>query len=292
MSRSRPLAAVLAAAVSTGACFAAGTARGHDSLAPAGAPHTWLPDEEWLFRHWLPVDERALSARLGLRSGELEAYLYDDHRALADLALARGLDVARLSDELVAPWRASVDDRQYAMLRERTTRLLTQPHLAQHAFFHVFHGGMLAHHPGTTFGLPAETVTQMRIDGLTPIEIAARGGVSSAALRADLLHQFNADREEGIRRGESLPAEGARILARQVAALACWMASPRPGDDPANPYGKARFWHGRHSRGWPGTRRQRRANERRVERFRRSLRRDCWRRPPPWSWTAHGLSLP
>ncbi len=291
MWATRPLVA-LALAAACGAGPLVPDARAHDSLAPPDAPHTWLPDEDWVMRHWLPFDERTLTNRLGLRPRDLEAYLYDDHRALADLAAARGVDVEQLRDELVAPWRSLVDETRYELLRERTQRLLTQPHLAQHAFFHLFHGGAAVRHPLMTFGLPLPTITQMRLAGLTPVEIAQRGGVPAASLRAALLHHFRSEAELGVRLQFAAPGETQRILARQTVALDCWMRTPRPGGDPTNPYGKARFWHGSHARGWPATRRERRANERRVERFRRSLRRGCWRRPARWSWTAHGLAPP
>ena len=289
--RAGSLTAVLASA----ACLAAGVAPqagAHDSLAPPGAPHTWLPGEDWVMRHWVPLDERALTTRLGLRARDLEAYLYNDHHALSDLVRARGLDPARLRDELVAPWRPLVGTMHLEVLRDRTERMLTQPHLAQHVLFHVFHGGMLAHDPLGTFGLPAATVGQMRLDGLTPVEVAARGGVDAASVHADLLHHFRHERDEGVRRRAVWPDQARRMLARQTARLACWLRSPRPGGDPANPYGKARFWHGPHARAWPRTRRQRAANERRVERLRRRLRHGCWPRPAAWSWRAHGLTAP
>lgn len=289
--RAGSLTAILATAV----CLAGGSspeASAHDSLAPPGAPHTWLPNEGWVMRHWVPFDERALTTRLGLRPRELEAYLYDDHRALADLARARGIDPAQLRDALVAPWRPLVGDAQYELLRGRTERMLTQPHLAQHVLFHVFHAGMLAHDPLGTFGLPVDTVRRMRLDGLTPLEVAARGGAPAAAVHAGLLHFFRQEQDEGDRQQAAWPGEARRILARQAARLPCWLRSPRPGPDPANPYGKAKLWHGEHSRAWPRTRRQRLANERRVERLRRRLRRGCWPRPHAWSWPAHGLTAP
>jgi hypothetical protein len=267
-------------------------ARAHDSLAPAGAPHTWLPNEDWVHRHWLPFDERQLTARLGLRPRELESYLYNDHRSLAALALARGLDVEALRDELTAPWRGLVDGARYELLRERTQRLLTQPHLAQHAFFHVFHGGVVLHRPETTFGLPLVAVQQLRLGGLTPIEVGRRGGMPASSLRAELLHHLHAEAEEGVRLGFSWPAEAERILARQTARLDCWMRSPRPGGDSANPYGKARFWHGPHVRGWPATMRERRANDRRVERFRRRVAHGCWPIPAPWSGARQRVARP
>ncbi|HYH87872.1 MAG TPA: hypothetical protein VEX67_01495 [Solirubrobacteraceae bacterium] len=283
---------VMLATAACAACLPVRSARAHDSLSPVGAPHTWLPGEDWVMRHWVPFDEQALIRRLDLRGRGLEAYLYDDHHALSDLALARGLDPAQLRDELVAPWRPIVDDARYELLRERTQRVLTQPHLAQHVFFHVFHDAMVAHHPHATFGLPAATVRQMRLDGLTPVDIAGRGGVSAAALRSSLLHFFALERDEGIRRRVAWPDESRRIHRRQISRLSCWMYSPRPGDDPANPYGKARFWHGPHTRAWPRSRRQRLANERRVEHLRRRLQRGCWPRPPAWSWPANGLTAP
>jgi hypothetical protein len=169
--------------------------------------------------------------------------------------------------------------------------VLTQPHLAQHVFFHVFHDAA-AHNAQGTFGLPLATVRQMRSDGLTPLEIAKRGGVPATAVRASALHLFELARDEGVRRRVAWPDESRRIHARQVARLSCWLRSVRPGDDPANPYGKARFWHGEHAREWPRTERERAANERRVERLRRRLRRGCWPRPPAWSWRAHGLTAP
>jgi hypothetical protein len=282
-------------AAACGLCLAARPlpyAAAHDRLAPLGAAHTWLPDEDWVMHHWVPFDERALTARLALRSSDLEAYLYDDHRALADLARARGLGLAQLRDELVAPWRPSVDDARYALLRERTERMLTQPHLAQHVFFHVFHDAAVSHDSQATFGLPLGTVQQMRLDGLTPLEIAGRGGVPAAAARSNVLHFLALERDEGVRRGVAWPRESQRIFARQSARLDCWLASPRPGGDPANPYGKARYWHGLHAREWPHTRSQREVDERRVERLRRRLRHGCWPLPRAWSWPAHGLTAP
>jgi hypothetical protein len=283
----------LAVAVLAAACGAGGgvpLAHAHDSLAPPGAPHTWLPHEDWVMHHWVPFDERDLATRLGIRPRELEGYLYDDHRPLAQLAWARGISVDALRDELVAP--SPADPERYALLRERTQRMLTQPHLAQHVFFHVYHGGAVLHDAEASFGVTAATFQALRLQGLSPVAIAERGGVSPAEVRTALLHEFHMRAAEGALRGLTPPSEARRIAARQTSTLDCWMNTPRPGGDPTNPYGKARFWHGPHKRGWPSTSSERRANERRVERFRRSLRRGCWPIPPRWSWAAHGLARP
>ena len=284
--------AVAIVALACGAGGGAPHARAHDSLSPPGAPHTWLPDEDWVVHHWIPFDERQLTSRLGLRPRELEAYLYDDHRSLAQLAAARGLDVDTVRDELVAAWWPRVDEQHFELLRERTQRVLTQPHLAQHVFFHVFHAGAIHHVAETAFGVPAAALETLRTQGLSPIAIAERGGVPPAVMRSALLNEFDMLAAEAVRRGFTPASEARRIVARQASTLDCWMNRPRPGGDATNPYGKARFWHGGHARGWPVTRRQRRANERRVERFRRSLRRGCWPIPARWSWAAHGLAPP
>ena len=295
MTRRAGSLTVILATAACGVCLAVRPlpeATAHDSLSPPGAPHTWLPDEDWVMHHWLPFDERALKTRLALQAGDLEAYLYNDHHALTDLARARGLDVALLRDQLVAPWRPLVDDQRYALLRERTERILTQPHLAQHMFFHVFHDAAMAHDAQATFGFPLAAVQQLRIAGLTPLEIAGRGGVPPSAVRTSVLHFLAHERDDGVGRRVAWPDGSRRIFARQSARLDCWLRSGRPGDDPANPYGKARLWHGPHSRRWPRTGRQRAANERRVERLRRRLRDGCWPRPRAWRWSAHGLTAP
>ena len=81
----------------------------HDSLAPPRASHRWLPQEEWVSRHWIPFDERRLNLALGLHRRELEGFLYNDHRVLAELARRRGIDLEQLTDHLLAPWRSRVE---------------------------------------------------------------------------------------------------------------------------------------------------------------------------------------
>ena len=258
-----------------------GAALAHDSLAPAGASHNWLPDEEWVHRHWLPFDERVLTRALGLRSLELEAYLYNDHHTLADLARARGLEVEALADQLVAGWPEA--DR--AVPRARTLRILTQGHLAQHMFFHVFHGLDLGGHSEHVFGMPVLAYRGLREKGLSYAQIAERGGEPVSALRSLVWSILSANRRDGVARGEAWPAEARRILARTLARLPCWLERPSPELDPSNPYGKNRFLHGSHDAAWPATEAERRVNERRVERIRRKLARSCWPHPPTWGAT-------
>ena len=261
---------------------AGGIALAHDSLAPMGASHNWLPDEEWVGRHWLPFDEQALKAELGLQRRDLHAYLYNDHHVLADLALARGVSAADLADRLVKPWQG-ISDEHRAVLRERTLRVLTQGHLAQHMFFHVFHGAAVHAFSMELLGMDVASYRQHREEQLSYFEIAAHGGVAAETLVAGLTGIFETDRREGIERLEAWPSEADRILARRSAWLQCWLSRPPPGDDPANPYGKNRFLHGVHASTWPATPRERRADDASVERFRRRIPSSCWPIPPRWS---------
>ena len=251
----------------------------HDSLAPPGASHNWLPEEEWVGRHWIPFDEQALKAELGLEGRDLHAYLYNDHRTLAALTD----DPQALADRLVAPWQG-ISDAHRAMLRERTLRILTQGHLAQHMFFHVFHGAALHTASNELLGMDAASYRHHREEQLSYVEIARRGGDLGRAAQdghaGPLRRSTAATGSSGSRRGRRRPIASSPAAARGSTAGS---RRPPPGDDPANPYGKNRFLHGVHAVGWPATAAQRRADDLRVDRFRRALPKSCWPVPPRWS---------
>src|SRR4051812_2889461 len=108
------------------------TARAADSHAPKGARGDWLPRTEWVMSSWLPYDEARLYALLDVDRPTVDAWL-DDHRTLGELARRHGVHSLRgLAAQLVAP-------RGGAVLRARALDTLTQPHLARHVLFHVFH---------------------------------------------------------------------------------------------------------------------------------------------------------
>jgi hypothetical protein len=264
----------------------------HDDLAPRGAPHHWLPKEDWVYRHWVPFDEQSLKVALGMHGRDLEAYLYDDHRSLARLAELRGIGLDDLVERLVGHWRGTIDPDRFELNQGHTRRLLTQGHLAQHVFFHVYHGIDARAAAPTLFGMGPRAYWHLRLKGWTPLRIAKHGGVSAAALRAGVIRLYKIDRDEGIRLQRSLPAEADRLMARQVARLGCWLRTPLPGFDETNPYGKEHLLHGMHSRRWPSSAAEWRAEQHPVAHFRATLARGCWPVPPAWSWSAHGLKFP
>ena len=253
------------------------SAAAHDDLAPPGAPHAWLPQETWVLEHWMPFDRAPLERALGLRGSQLESYLFNDHHTLAMLARRRGVDVHALGDQLVAAWGPLLPPEQAAVLRDRTMRVLTQGHLAQHMFFHVYHWFPIgASEAQRLFGVPEGELDGLRKQGLSPLEIAGRHGVPEPDLTAALTAILEERRRMAGLSGEAWPAESDRLLARQLRTLPCWIRSPRPTDDRGNPYGKATRMHGPHSAPWPATAVQRRNDERRAERLWRRLRRTCW----------------
>jgi hypothetical protein len=265
-------------------------AQAHDSLAPRGAEHDWLPDEEWVFRHWIPFDVRWLQDALGVSSREFEAYLFNDHRTLAELAQSRGFDVDALVETLVAPWRSTLDEGRVGEMRDRTLRLFTQGHLAQHVFLHVFHTMGAETVAAREVRLSRVRFRRVRMSGLSARGIARRRGVPIARVRRGMLDLFRRHQADGVRLLQAWPAESDRMLAEQVTALSCWLSAPLPTLDTGNPFGKARRQHGPHLAGWPSTIRQDRIDEQRVERLRRALTPSCWRQPRAWRWSASTAS--
>src|SRR4051812_12222077 len=88
------------------------SASAHDSLSPPGAPHNWLPKEDWSAFHWSPFDELQLARILGVTHRQLYDYQADDHRTLAALAVARGIEPTTLREQLIAPWKGHVTRAQ------------------------------------------------------------------------------------------------------------------------------------------------------------------------------------
>jgi hypothetical protein len=206
--------------------------------------------------------------------------------------------VDALADRVVAPWRERVTVDRLATLRERTMRLLTQGHLAQHVFFHVFHRLGLRPVSRRLFGVSSARLDVLRrLRHLTPLQIARRyGGAPRHIIVAELRKLVRERRDRGVRVNEAWPAQADRFLTRQRRTLPCWVRSLTPTRDPANPYGKARLQHPLHGRGWPFTASQRATDERVAEALRKRLKHTCWPRIRRWRWpsrlTARSAALP
>lgn len=233
------LCLVLLAAVAT-------PARAHDSLAPPGTDsHRWLPHEMWVHDHWLPYDEARLREVLRVDDATVFRWLEDDHRTLAELARRRHVDPRTLVKRLL-PGRRGQDAR----LRDRTRRMMTQGHLAQHVYFHVFHGPMLFTNFHRWFGVSAARYRHLRYArGLSPRAIAVRHGRDPAKLREHARARLRATAAEGVARGATSRLQADAMLARQERTLSCWVDRPAPKFDRTNPFGAPFGGHGRHRRG-------------------------------------------
>lgn len=268
---------------------AASDAGAQDSLAPPGSSIHYLPKEDWVYRHWIPFDELTLTRLLKIGPQDLESFLYDDHHSLAMIAAQRGLGVGALADQLIAPWRPLTNDVEFALVRDHTVRILTQGHLAQHIFFHVYHGTDARAATPKLFHMSPHAYWHLRLKGVTPLGVAHRGGVSQAHVRAGMIALFQIDHDEGIRLKRSAPSEADRFMTRQIAELSCWLRSPLPVMDPSDPYGKEYLLHPSEHPGHTMTPAQERQDEVNVERGRRRLAPGCWPRPSQWIWQRHGL---
>jgi hypothetical protein len=236
------------------ACAFAGPAAAHDSDAPRDADHRWLPAERWVQKHWLPFDESELYAVLGVDTRGVFQWLADDHRTLMQLARQRGVSRRTLAKRLLAPRRAGLSARSYSVLRSRTQRVLTQGHLAQHMFFHVFHGSHLTGHEDGhirhLFGVDRHEFRRLRQRSrMSPYAIARRGGKSTAALKEHVVEALDAEAREGLRAEALSEGQAERLLARQMRVVDCWLGRPAPKFDPHHPFGDRYSGHGPHPRG-------------------------------------------
>jgi hypothetical protein len=240
------LRALLAAAAV--ALLIATTAGAHDTDAPPGAPHTWLPKKMWVMNHWVPFDETRLHTALHTTNRGVERWLRDDHRTIAQLAERRtGMDTGDLADHLVAPWRSKVSAGHFRVLRRRTIAMLTQGHLAQHVLYHYFHGTV--HRSRLIFGVGPKVYQRLRARGLTPLQVGRRGGRSARHVKRGMRRFLRDIAEHGVHMQAQSPVQARYMLRRRLALLGCFLHRPLPKLDPGNPYGDPNNGHGPHARG-------------------------------------------
>ena len=188
-----------------------------DSHAPKGARGDWLPRDEWVMSSWLPYDEARLYALVHTDRSEVDAWL-DDHRSLGELARRHGVRSLRaLAGRLVATRHVSAARRR--VLRARALDTLTQPHLARHVVFHIFHTPAVADGARGVFGVSPAGFRRLRDDGLSPIAIGHRGHRSTAHVISALHGLFSARGRRAVRLGAMSPRQARALLAEQDADL-------------------------------------------------------------------------
>jgi hypothetical protein len=252
-------------------CVLAAPAAAHDSDAPRDAEHRWLPAETWVQKHWLPYDEARLYELLRVDTRTLFSWLSNDHRTLAQLARRRGVSARTLAKRLMEPRRAELSARGYKLLRARAQRTLTQGHLAQHLFFHVFHGSHLNGHEdghiAHLFGVDRHEYRRLRQRRrMSPFGIARMHGRSTASVKEHVIRVLREEARRGTRVGAMSSAQADRLLDRQMRVVMCWLTRPAPKFDRYHPFGDRYSGHGPHRRGA------------RVGMVRPKLPKGCWKR--------------
>jgi hypothetical protein len=210
-------------------------AAAHDAPMPPGLRHGLLPNERWVMQHWAPFDEQTLADGLGMRLPQVEAFLYNDHHTLAQLAAARGIDFETLAGQLAA-WTTFVLAADNEVVKQRIRLTLVSGHLAQHVLFHVFHGEDLSPALKQATKLPAARFAKLRNDRWSYRRLIARAGGNPAAAIARVAAQIRRRQQAGLNSGQTPQEQGNRLVARQLRRLPCWFGRAAQPLDPAAPY--------------------------------------------------------
>ncbi len=198
-------------------------AQAADSHAPKGARGDWLPRSEWVMSSWTPFDEARLYAVLGTDRKAVAGWL-DDRRTLGQLAAKHGYrDQGALADKLVAPRLRTATAAMKRTLRRRARDMLSQAHLSRHVLFHIYHTPAIPRHAREIFGIGPERFRALRDSGMTPIEIAARGGRSATAARDALALILLKRDDQGVRSGAMSSRQARALFAEQAAGIDAYM---------------------------------------------------------------------
>lgn len=219
--------AILAVAAALSALLIAPPAHTADTEAPPGAGKNWLPNEDWVIRHWIPFEERRLYAALKVRKHEVFTWLDDYDHTIASLARRQGVDPSALIRRLVRPWKGRVSRRQYLLLRSRTRRTMTQSHLSRHLLFHVFHNRRIGRNAKRFFGVSHATWWKLRSSGHTVLEVARRGGRSERQVRRELLPFLERELRVGVKRNMTPRRQARAFFRTQRSKLRAWMRENR-----------------------------------------------------------------
>lgn len=229
--------------IATSATLLSGSpAAAHDAPMPPGLRHGLLVNEYWAMQHWSPFDEQALADALGISLPQVEAFLYNDHHTLAQLAVARGVDFETLVSRLAA-WTANVPAANVEVIEQRIRLMLVSGHLAQHVLFHVFHGEGLSPALKKAAKLPKSRFATLRNDRWSYRRLVLHAGGDPAAAMARLAAQVRRRQQPGLDSGQTPQSQADRLVARQLRRLPCWFGRPAQPLDPAAPYDRAYTKH-------------------------------------------------
>jgi hypothetical protein len=252
----------------------------HDAPMSPGLRHGLLPNERWVMQHWSPLDEQTLAHALCLSLPQVEAFLYNDHHTLAQLAIARGLDFETLVGTLAA-WTANVPAADREVIEQRIRLMLVSGHLAQHVLFHVFHGEDLSPAVKAAAELPAPRFATLRNDRWSYRRLILHAGGNPAAMMDRLATQIRHRQQTGRDSAQTPQRQGNRLVARQLRRLPCWFGRAAQPLDPAAPYDRDYTKHapGHSDQDVPATRAQQAVEDRLISQGLAKRPHACWDLP-------------
>ncbi|MBA2348180.1 MAG: PD40 domain-containing protein [Solirubrobacterales bacterium] len=204
-----------------------------DSAAPKGALPHWLPNERWVYQHWLPFDESRLYTELGVSRAAIWRHLRNDaEHDLAQLGRRRGLGPRELAARLVAPRVAHVSTARAALLRERAYRVLTQGHLSQHILFHSLHQTAVPNRARYIFGTSRLDFLRRRRAEAGPAQIGRLFGRTDGQMRRRTEQTLRRMSARGVRERQFSPRQARILLDRQLRQVPRWLGQSRYNGPP------------------------------------------------------------
>jgi hypothetical protein len=195
-----------------------------DSLAPKSAGDRWLPCERWVLYHWNPIDMQRLYARTGIDETELFDWLRDDdNHTLSGLITKHDLDPEDVVTSSLAV-DPGLPTAVRATLAERADRLLTQGHLAQHVFFHVFHSSAIRQHSREIFGMNPWDYSKARRLGFSAADMGRlKRGYSRRQTAARVLRVIGRYEKLGIVLGATSNAQADSFMDQTQRLVDSWI---------------------------------------------------------------------
>ncbi len=204
-----------------------------DSAAPKGALPHWLPNERWVYQHWLPFDEARLYAVLGVQRASIWRHLRNDaEHDLAQLGRRRGIGPHELAGRLVAPRAATATPARAALLRSRAYRVLTQGHLSQHILFHSLHQTAVPNRAQYIFGTSRLDFLRRRRAEAGPAQIGRLFGRSDRQMRRRTEQTLRSMAARGVREGQFSARQARILLDRQLRQVPRWLGQRRYNGPP------------------------------------------------------------
>ncbi len=181
----------------------------------------WLPDEEWVMERWMPFDEDRLLTRLRISRVELYTRLKLGNQSIGQIA--QGRRIAVTAGFLVQPLRGRTSRANFAVLRSRARRVLTQRHLAEHMIGHQYHHWAIWRDPTSIWG---PSFRALRDSGLDAPAISARVDVGREELARRILSALDTAGRRGLALGAMPHSQARRLQAAHRENIAELVGSP------------------------------------------------------------------